>query len=109
MLLSSSRVAGACWESCDDDNNDDDNDDDVQALVGDSLEDHCIIALQHRTVHCYLQNRDKTEYHKNHKISDTRKIIVIALKVEQRWGFLRVMHPKDASKRCRGNCKQCRP
>ena len=35
----------------DDDNNDDDN---VQALGGGSFEDHCIIALQHMTVHCYL-------------------------------------------------------
>ena len=39
-------------------------------------------------------------YRKNHKISDTRKFAVITLKVEQ---------DGNVSKRCRGNCKQCRP
>ena len=35
-------------------------------------------------------------YHKNPKISDTRKFAVITLKVEQNGFTLRVMHPKDA-------------
>ena len=35
-------------------------------------------------------------YHKNPKISDTLKLIVITLKVEQDGFSLRVMHPKDA-------------
>ena len=41
-------------------------------------------------------NPREVQYRKNPKILDTWKFAVITLKVEQRWLFLRVMHPKDA-------------
>ena len=44
-------------------------------------------------------------HRKNPKISDTGKFAVITLKVEQDGFFFR----GNASKRCRGNCKRCRP
>ena len=53
-------------------------------------------------IYCYADAKGylpsqlkKLDYHKNLKISGTQ-FTVITLKVEQRWRFLRVMHPKDA-------------